>query len=105
MKQNQERIERIERALRDAFLLQPLSAPSEAWHAEVLARVRAEVRNPATLSLFPIDRIAWRIAILAAAAAVIVSFIGYERMPSEGQLAWEWNEGGCVMEWLTHAGG
>lgn len=105
MKQNQDRVERIERALRNAFLLQPTLAPSEAWHAEVMTRVRAETRQPEMIAFFPIDRIVWRSAILAAAAAVIVSVLGYERMPTEGQLAWEWNEGGCVMEWLTQAGG
>ena len=105
MRRNRAWIDRMEGTMREVFLLQPTVLPSEAWHAAVLARIRAEAIGAPPIPFVSVDRIAWWGAILAAAAAVIVSILGYARMPTEGQLAWEWSESGSAMEWLSQAGG
>jgi len=105
MRHERTETDRMERALREVFLRQPEVVPSEAWHAAVMARLRAEAVDLRPMAFVLASQIAWRGAILAAAAALIVSVVGLAKMPTENQLAWEWSQGVGVMKWLSQSGG
>jgi hypothetical protein len=96
--------ESMERMLAAAYRDQPVPEPSEQWHQKVMQAVRAEGGVISMVRSRPEAQIIWRAAWVAAAAAVIMTILGFWMMPSDARLAWQFQQEGAVSAWLLQVG-
>jgi hypothetical protein len=95
---------RVERMLTEAYENRLVPEASDLWHEKVMQAIRAEPSVPQVVPLRMQARIAWRVALATAAAAVIVTAVGLRVMPSDTQLAWELQRDGVLSEWVLQTG-
>lgn len=74
MKQNDEKINRLEELLKTSYLAQSSSEPSPQWRANLLRTIRSSA--PEGVSSDIIERIIWRFATTGAAAAFAIVLMG-----------------------------
>jgi len=94
----------VERMLAQAYQRWQVLEPSELWHEKVVKAIRAERASPQVIRFRAEARIAWRGALATAAAAVLVAAVGLWIMPSDAQLAWEFQQDGALSAWALQTG-
>jgi len=95
---------RVERMLAEAYQNRLVPEPSDLWHEKVMQAIRAEPSVPQVVALRVQAGIAWRAALVTAAAAVIVTAVELWVMPSDTRLAWELQRDGVLSEWVLQTG-
>jgi hypothetical protein len=90
--------------LAEAYQRRQVPEPSGLWHEKVMQAIRAERGSPQVVRLRAEARIAWHGALATAAAAVLVAVAGLRVMPSDAQLAWEFQQDGVLSAWVLQTG-
>jgi hypothetical protein len=104
MREDADRHVDIEQILAEACQRGPLPEPSERWHEKVMEAIRTERAGPQILRFRAEARMAWRGALAAAAAAVIVAAVGLWARPSDARLAWELQQDSTLSAWALQTG-
>ena len=99
MSANHIKRERVEQALREAFLRQPAPTPGETWYRSVMQEVRQDP-VPRIIPFPFVERTAWRVASVAAAVAVIIVTRAFLSTPRVAPLAWDIESNRSTYEWF-----
>ena len=75
MKNDNERIGRVERLLADILRTRPAPEPKERWRQDVLRQIHHLAEEKERADRFWPDRRVWRLAVTMAAAALIVTML------------------------------
>ena len=75
MRNDNERIDRVERLLADILRTRPAPEPREPWRQNVLRQIRHLAEEKDRAERFWPDRRVWRLAVTMAVAALIVTML------------------------------
>ncbi len=78
--------------------------PPVPWCEELMAAIRAEPGGPQVVRFRAEARMAWRGALVTAAAAVLVAAAGLWLMPSDAQLARNFQQDSALSAWVLQTG-
>lgn len=104
MKKERHNEESIEQMLATAYRGQLAPEPSERWQQRVMQAIRTQGSVISIVPIWPGSRIVWRVACVAAAAAIIIAVLGFWMLPSDARLAWQFQREGVVSAWLLQMG-
>lgn len=79
--------------------------PAVPWCEKLMEAIRAEPGGPQVVRFRAEARLAWRGALVTAAAAVLVAAAGLWLMPSDAQLARDVQQDSILSAWVLQTGG
>ena len=94
----------VEQMLAAAWRQRPTLEPSAAWCAKVMQAIRAEPGGPQAVRFRVEAGMAWRGALVTAAAAVLVAAVGLWLLPSDAQLARDFQQDSALSAWVLRTG-